>query len=152
MKTVSQIECSFLAVLTADMHLLGLPSRREPEGLRTAAQRGKTLHKAAFIHGGHCMGIQHGSLTAGNKGTVCERISKEMPSQPVVPGQEHTAVSHTAPQSRRRFLLCCCMMLHTHKHLTNSTRSVTAQPGKSCQYSAVSSSITCKANKWEKLC
>lgn len=43
MKTVSQVECSFLALLTADMHLLGLPSRREPEGLRTAAQRGEKL-------------------------------------------------------------------------------------------------------------
>ncbi|KAM7405220.1 hypothetical protein PAMP_012499 [Pampus punctatissimus] len=44
--------------------------KREPEGLRTAAQRGKTFDKAAFIHGGRCMGIQRSSLTAGNKDTV----------------------------------------------------------------------------------
>lgn len=109
MKTVSQLECSFLAALTADMHLLGLLSRRVPEGLWTAAQRGKTLDKSSF----YPWWALHGSLTAGNKDTVCERISKEMPSQPVVPGQEHTAVSHTAPRSRRCSLLCCSMMLHT---------------------------------------
>lgn len=57
MKTVSQLERSFLATLTAFVHLLGLLHRQILEGLQTAAPRGeKTLHKAAFIHGGSCMG------------------------------------------------------------------------------------------------
>lgn len=73
---------------------------RAEECLRGCGQllRGvKTLDKSSI----YPWWALHGSLTAGNKDTVCERISKEMPSRPVVPGQERTAVSHTAPGSTR---------------------------------------------------
>lgn len=73
---------------------------RAEECLRGCGQllRGvKTLDKSSI----YPWWAPHGSLTAGNKDTVCERISKEMPSRPVVPGQERTAVSHTAPGSTR---------------------------------------------------
>lgn len=43
MKTVSQLERSFLATLTAFVHLLGLLHRQILEGLQTAAPRGKKL-------------------------------------------------------------------------------------------------------------
>lgn len=99
MKPVPQLERSFLAILTAFVHLLGLLHRQILEGLRTAARRGKNSSQSCIYPRWELLG----SLTAGNKDTVYAWVSKEMPSQTVVPGQEQAAVSHTTPNSA----LCC---------------------------------------------
>lgn len=93
--------------------------RGEPEGPWTAALGGKTLHKSSI----YPWWALHGSLTAGNKDTVCEGISEEMPSQPVVPGQERTAVHHTAA-------LCNMMLKHGCIHQQSSVTR-----GRSCNIS-----------------
>lgn len=127
-------------------HALGLLSRRA-WGAVDSCSEGKNSDKAAFIHGGRCMGIQHGSLTTGNKDTVCERISKEMPSQPVVPGWEHTAVNHnTTPWStlasmaqhkRVSFLIGALLLLlsYTAKSFTRHTSKAFFKTAKPVWYS-----------------
>ncbi len=98
--------------------------RRVPEGPWTAAQRGETLDKSSI----YPWWALHGSLTAGNKDTVCERITKEMPSQPVVPGQEHTAVGHTAPRCWRCSAAARCYTQRLAEHPLTERNLSYSQP------------------------
>lgn len=111
MKTVSQLKCS---CCLDSQHTLALAD----ECLRDCGQllTWKNSQQRCIYPWREL----HGSLTTGNKDTVCERISKEMPSQPVVPAQEHTAVGHTGARSGRCSLLRC----HTKEHADDTKESL----------------------------
>ena len=58
------------------------------------------MTKAAFIHGGHCVGIQCGSLTTGNKDTVCENVQGNAVRASCPWTQTHSCQTYITPSFR----------------------------------------------------